>query len=409
MKRSKLICMGAMVMLVLGMISCSSDEKSERGGNPDKNGLIIYDKLPFNGETTQGNNDMTPNTQSPYTLFVMPNDEEGKVIIKKMAEEKDVILEGPTPYSDFNIEEGYWITSKNYFESPHLYVSVNYMMKGMESRGYVIHITPIITIKMKKGYDIKTIQEKYNLTYVHTTGNDMWYDYRFNVNNSQQVMALADKIQDEEGVEWVTLCRLGDGWVADSVDGWVESLYYDPTYQVNYYAQDPGLYKRQGYWFEDFFIELTPQKEPPFTLMVKWDNDMGKEALDYILGNGDVKELVRADNVAIIVSDRYILCPYFYVSSSYKSSQDFLYENEYIRIGNRILMKMKSIESVEDIKRDYASVLRFDTDKNIVDNVVAFDCSLRTSWQVLQLAEEIHLRNDVEWAEASMFAPAHKD
>ena len=36
-----------------------------------------------------------------------------------------------------------------------------------------------------------------------------------------------------------------------------------------------------------------------------------------------------------------------------------------------------------------------------------FDCNLNTSCEVLQLAEEINQRDDVEWAEPNMSFPVH--
>ena len=54
-----------------------------------------------------------------------------------------------------------------------------------------------------------------------------------------------------------------------------ESDLYDQAYKVSYFGQDPSINQRQGYWFWEKFIELTPQKEPPFTLLVKWNDAEG--------------------------------------------------------------------------------------------------------------------------------------
>ena len=108
---------------------------------------------------------------------------------------------------------------------------------------------------------------------------------------------------------------------------------YDATYQVKYYNLDPDLYKTQRRWYYDKPIEMYPQKEPPYTLMVKWDSDEGKQALDHIVGKNDGVLTNRYDhdyeNMSIIVCNKYISCPYLYVSSSYKESESFLYENEF--------------------------------------------------------------------------------
>ncbi|MBO7129254.1 MAG: hypothetical protein J6W05_05730 [Prevotella sp.] len=246
------------------LMSCSSssDEESEQGGTTDKYGLVLYDNPTFaNATPPQAYSNMTPNTQAPYRLFVMPNDEEGKAIIRQLAEDKDMIIGSPEPFSYYTIEGGYFITSKKYFENPHLYVSVNYMMEGMESMGYVVHVAPFITIKMKEGHDINTIKEKYNLTYVHTTGNDMWYDYRCYVNNVEQVMSLAEEIQNEESVEWTVICRLGDGWIGDgspmseSDDSEMLTPLYSPN-DINWYDNERH-YETIGEWGWQVLVDET--------------------------------------------------------------------------------------------------------------------------------------------------------
>lgn len=198
-----------------------------------------------------------------------------------------------------------------------------------------------------------------------------------------------------------------------SSDDEIEVESYDSTYEVKYYSQDPDLHKAQRRWYYDKSIEMYPQSEPPYILMVKWDSDQGKKALDYIAGKDDGMILDRHDsdheNMSIILCNQYITCPYLYVSSSYKSSENFLYENEYIRIDNKIMLKMKDGKSVDPIVRKYANVLIRYTGNEKVKGTEIFDCTLRTSCEVLKLAEEIHLRDDVEWAEPNMYSPIHYD
>lgn len=188
---------------------------------------------------------------------------------------------------------------------------------------------------------------------------------------------------------------------------------YDATYQVKYYNLDPDLYKTQRRWYYDKPIEMYPQKEPPYTLMVKWDSDEGKQALDYIVGKNDGVVTNRYDhdyeNMSIIVCNKYISCPYLYVSSSYKESESFLYENEFVRIDNKILLKMKDGKSVDPIVIKYTGILVRYTGEEKVRGTEIFDCTLKTSCEVLRLAEEIQLRDDVEWAEPNMYAPIHYD
>ena len=196
-----------------------------------------------------------------------------------------------------------------------------------------------------------------------------------------------------------------------SDDEVMETESYDPTYQVKYYSQDPNLNKRQGYWYEDSFIEMIPQKEPPYLLMVKWDSDEGEKALDYIVGKDDGVVLNRYDNgeknTAFIVCQKYFTCPSLFVSSSYKTAEIYR-EEDYIQVSCRIVLKMEPGKSHEAIERDYADVLKLDREEyNEYSSRLVFDCNLKTSYEVLQLAEEIHLRDDVQWAEPVKYSPIH--
>ena len=212
MKKNSILCISLLLLLVAGTYSCDKDTDLEQGKTKYDNGLVLYD-TPKSAKIPQEYGELIPNTQPPFTLLVIPVDEEGREIINELSEGNNSLIEKPIPYP-LKTLEGYWITSMKYFESPHLYVSVNHMIKGAgEVRGYVVYVFPVITIKMKEGYDINTIKEKYNLTYISTTGKDMWYDYRCPVNNAVQVIQLANKIENEKSVEWTSIHRLGDAWI----------------------------------------------------------------------------------------------------------------------------------------------------------------------------------------------------
>ncbi len=197
------------------LTACSSDDESDQGEYSEKYNLTLFDQPPSGTIELNSSllNDLTPKPQPLYDLLVIPNDDEGRSIIKKLADETNGFVVSIREFSDYHTKEGYWISSKKYFESPHLYVSVNFKMKDMEQRGYIVHVKPIITIKMNSGYDIKTIEERYDLTYVHTTGNGMWYDYCCKVRNAYEAIILADKIQNQPEVEWAQVNYTGTGWV----------------------------------------------------------------------------------------------------------------------------------------------------------------------------------------------------
>lgn len=192
----------------------------------------------------------------------------------------------------------------------------------------------------------------------------------------------------------VSACSSGDDENASSDN---------PAYDVSYYDRNPDLSERQGYWYNGTFIRLTPQENPSYRMLLKWDSDEGKQALDYITGNNDGVVVERYDNsanMALIVSNKYLVCPYLYISSSYKMSDGSLYD---IWINNVILLKMKDGKSIDSIAQEYADALIHDSSK--ADGVEAFRCKLKTSCEMLQLVETIRQRNDVEWTEPDMYAP----
>lgn len=183
---------------------------------------------------------------------------------------------------------------------------------------------------------------------------------------------------------------------------WSSENYDSTYYQVKYYHQYPDLNVKQGYWTQDGFIELFPQNAPPYNLLVKWSDELGKKAIDYILEkNPDVmtKEAYsEISNEYIITSNLYFESPYFYVSSYYKSSDMPTLDRYSIVVLPQIILTMKEGKSVESIMKDYADVL---TLNNAIEDwgIYTFDCNLNTSQELLELNAEIYQRDDVEYSD----------
>ena len=182
---------------------------------------------------------------------------------------------------------------------------------------------------------------------------------------------------------------------------------FDSVYQVKYYAQNPGLNMKQGHWTENGFIELFPQNTPPYNLLVRWSDDQGKKAIDYILEkNPDVmtKEAYSETSEYRITSDIYFESPYIYVSSYYKTSE----WNRYgIVVLPQIMLKMKDGKSVETIIRDYAGILTPNQEIELKAlgpySIYVFDCNLKTSRALLELNAEIFQRDDVEYSDFNTY------
>ena len=182
---------------------------------------------------------------------------------------------------------------------------------------------------------------------------------------------------------------------------------YDATYQVSFYRQDPGLNMKQGRWIGNEFIEYTPQSEPPYHLLVRWSDEKGKQAIDYILERNpdqivNIAEI--SDNNEYRISSKvYFESPYFFVSSSYNSSEKGWGGGYSILILPQIILKMKEGKSIEAITREYAHTLTLQEEQTMKD-VFIFDSNVRTSREALQLASDIHQRDDVEWAETNNYS-----
>ena len=182
---------------------------------------------------------------------------------------------------------------------------------------------------------------------------------------------------------------------------------YDSDYQVSFYAHDPGLKMKLGKWYEGKFHEYTSPSEPPYLLLVQWNDNKGKEAIDYLLEkNPDIISKLghyETENVYWISSEKYFESPYFFVSSSYKSTEHETLDSYDMFVLPQIVLQMKDGKSVEAIKKEYGDRMTLD-DNQILKGMFLFNCKLTTSRDVLKLASEIHQRDDVEWAEPNAYS-----
>ena len=188
---------------------------------------------------------------------------------------------------------------------------------------------------------------------------------------------------------------------ACSDDDELETASYDPTYKVSYYNHDPGLNVKQGYWVDDGFIEMIPQDKPPYYILVKWSDEKGKEAIDYILEKNPgvvSKTAEMPNNEYRITTSKYFESPYFFVSSTYNANEHY----PGTLVLPQIIIKMKDGKDVKTIEELYASVLALEKQQNLKDTFI-FNCNLKTSRDVLRLAVEISQHDHVQWAEPNMY------
>lgn len=217
--------MGALVLTMAGLCSCSDDDGLEPD-DYDKAYQIGFFDQPSYAKNKQGywytdeqNNKvfykMIPNTQAPYTLLVIPKGEKGLETIEHLKEKKDYILN----IQEVNeIEKHYFVTTNKYFESPNLYVSVPYLPERDGNKDHPLHVIPKFCIKIKDGYNINTVEQKYKSVLSQKevielkTASFTYYHFDCNKKNSYEVLQLAEEIYHMDAVEWIDVDMYGAFW-----------------------------------------------------------------------------------------------------------------------------------------------------------------------------------------------------
>ena len=174
--------------------------------------------------------------------------------------------------------------------------------------------------------------------------------------------------------------------------------------------------EHEGYWTTSGFVEMIPQNDPPYTLLIKWDDEQGKEALKQYIAENDDVVLERIDfgpvDQCYLITTKVIQSPDFFVSMSYKyKSNETILDAEYIRVLPRIVIQLVGGKDISLILDKYANVITLDDDPYDLyrNGHYVVKCNLRTSHEVLQLASELFQRADVEWAEPEMYIPMYLD
>ena len=114
----------------------------------------------------------------------------------------------------------------------------------------------------------------------------------------------------------------------------------------------------------------------------------------------------------LVTGDRDLITDNDYVSDRYFVGY---YENEpeFLMIGPGITVSVPDPKTKDKILKAYRGKLTESTNSEQGhvtwngDYLYRFDCSLKTSEQVMNLADKIYRRDDVTWAEASMYMPIH--
>lgn len=215
------------VLLSLGMFCACSDDDSLEPDDYDEAYQISFYGQPSYGKYKQGywytdehNNEifykMIPSTQAPYTLLVIPKGVKGLETIEHLKEKKDYIL----IIQEVNeTDKHYFITTNKYFESPHLYVSVPYLLEGDGNKDHPLHVIPKFCIKIKDGYYISDVEQKYKSVLsqkevIELNPSFTYYQFECNKMNSYEVLKLAEEIYHMDAVEWIDVDMYGAYWTS---------------------------------------------------------------------------------------------------------------------------------------------------------------------------------------------------
>ena len=172
--------------------------------------------------------------------------------------------------------------------------------------------------------------------------------------------------------------------------------------------------EKEGYWNLSGFVEMTPQSTPPYILLIKWDDEKGKEALEQYIAENHNIVLDRfdfgPDDQCYLTTTKVIQSQDFFVSTSYKTRYT-IKDNEYVTVLPRIVVKLGTGNNINPIQEKYADVMTLedDTYNRASMGSYIFKCNLRTSREVLRLASELFQRTDVEWTEPEMYIPIELD
>lgn len=198
------------LMIIVGNTGCEGDYPIEPIAYDSAYQVRFYDKPPFvdfaQGYWSQNKFvNLIPNAAPPFYFLIRARNDGGKKTIHYLAEKENSIIQQLTELSNGD----FLITATQYFESSSIYISDNYYSEGDAQRRRIL-IRPTVTIKMKAGRDIKTVEEQFpnTLYFDHDNGETVsdpsqtQYTYTCRYNNSYQVLTLVSEIHQHEDVDW---------------------------------------------------------------------------------------------------------------------------------------------------------------------------------------------------------------
>lgn len=188
---------------------------------------------------------------------------------------------------------------------------------------------------------------------------------------------------------------------ADEGDTEVEKLVTNVGY---YYGDKPDLtliefaYRKAGMYC---IFPQTESRKKELEQLAKQEGSQIEKANGYFAVTRS-RDFITADD---FVSDFYFAG---YYNDPYTQTT-----HDYMIVCPRIIVCVYSTDTMDKILKDYKGKLtladREQGKKTVGDcYIYYFDCHLRTGEQVLDLSNNIFLRNDVKWSEPNKYQPIHR-
>ena len=199
---------------ILLFVGCKSDIIEPESVDADYN-VMYYEKPPHNNETQgylllKGNGEsdyieLKPISSAPYTLTISVKDKKGKEAfdyVKTKENSPIMSIEDLTPGQQ-ETNKTYKVVTSKYFQSRNFFVSEFYRTDQSQPGVYDISVQPYITVKMKAGQDISSVEEEYKGTLTLKQENDDdTYLFSCKFKTSYQVLMLTIHVFEKPEVAW---------------------------------------------------------------------------------------------------------------------------------------------------------------------------------------------------------------
>ena len=218
MRGWKQLTVFAAMILIVG---CKGDIIEPESVDADYN-VTYYAKPPHSNETQgylylKANGDsqymkLEPISSSPFTLTISVTDKKGMEALDFIRSKEDSPI---ISIQDVNLAQPgtascYKVVTSKYFQSRNFFVSESYRAADSKTSAYDVSVMPYITVRMKAGQDISSVEEEYKGTITLIQENeDGTFLFSSRFKTSYEVLMLAIHIFEKPEVAWAEALMSG--------------------------------------------------------------------------------------------------------------------------------------------------------------------------------------------------------